>query len=92
MKLSTTRVFIVVTVYSLIGMVMAGLFGCVAAKISPGLFSTLIPWIELEPVGAATVLGAMVGVVLGGGLGVFAVIIQLLSGWIEYRKGASREG
>ncbi len=90
MKLSMAKVFIVVTTTSLIGMVMAGVFGCVAAKISPGLFATLIPWIELEPVGAATVLGAIVGVLLGGGLGVFAVIVQLLSDWVSHPKGLAR--
>ncbi len=89
MKTSIPKIFILVTVSALIGMVMGGAFGCVAAIISPGLFATLIPWIELEPIGAATVLGAIVGVMLGGGLGVFTVVIQLLSDWISHRKGPS---
>lgn len=87
MKLDISKVFLLVTAASLIGMVMAGLFGFSAAQIAPGLFATLFPWVELEPVGTATVLGAIVGVLLGGGLGVFAVIVQLLSDWLATRKG-----
>jgi hypothetical protein len=92
MKTSLPKIFILVTVSALVGMVMGGAFGYFAAVLSPGLFATLIPWIELEPVGAAIVLGAIVGVLLGGGLGVFAVIIQLLSDWISHRKGSSSGG
>ena len=79
MKLNIVSVFVIVTVASLIGMVMAGAFGYASAILAPKLFETLVPWAQLEPTGTATVLGAMVGVLLGGGLGVFAVLIQLCS-------------
>ena len=91
MKQSIPKVFMFVSVAALVGMVMGGAFGYAAARIAPGMFATIFPWIELEPVGTATVLGAITGVLLGGGLGVFAVIIQLLSDWMSQRKGQPRD-
>jgi len=91
MRQSIPKVFLLVSASSLVGMVMGGAFGFGSAQIAPDLFTTLFPWIELEPVGTATVLGAMVGVLLGGALGVFAVMVQLLSDWIAHRKGLIRD-
>ncbi len=85
MKLNIVSVFVIVTVAALIGMVLAGVFGYVSALLAPKLFETLVPWAELEPTGTATVLGAMVGVLLGGGLGVFAVVVQLCADWMKGR-------
>ncbi len=92
MKLNIVSVFIIVTVAALIGMVLAGAFGYGAAQLAPELFKTLVPWVELEPVGTATVLGAIIGVLLGGGLGVFAVSVQLLSSWLSRLAAKSQAG
>jgi hypothetical protein len=47
---------------------------------TPDFFAKIIPWQDVEPVGIASFFGATVGVVLGGGLGCFAVLIQAFSG------------
>jgi ABC-type dipeptide/oligopeptide/nickel transport system permease subunit len=75
------RIFAVVTITALIGMVMGGLFGLAAGKLAPDFFRRLIPWQDVEPVGMATLLGAIVGVLLGGGLGCFGVIVQTVLQW-----------
>lgn len=63
------------------GMVMGGLFGLGAGKITPDFFRHIIPWQDVEPVGVATFFGATAGVLLGGSLGCFAVIIQFALQW-----------
>jgi hypothetical protein len=73
-----TRIFLIVTVGALVGMLMGGLFGVAAGYIAPNLFRQIVPWADLEPRGVATVLGAVAGVLLGGGLAVFAVVLQAL--------------
>ena len=75
------KIFAVVTITALIGMVMGGLFGLAAGKLAPDFFRRLIPWQDVEPVGMATLLGAIVGVLLGGGLGCFGVIVQTVLQW-----------
>ena len=59
-----------------------------AGAIAPDLFIHIIPWEQFEPVGVATVIGAFGGVLCGGGLGVFAVFIELLANWINARRTA----
>ena len=59
-------------------MVMGGLFGFASGKITPDFFRHIIPWQDVEPVGVATFFGATAGIVLGGGLGCFGIIIQLI--------------
>ena len=71
------KIFITVTLAALAGMVMGGIFGVVAAKLTPDFFRHIIPWQDVEPVGFATFAGATIGVILGGGLGCFAIIIQI---------------
>ena len=74
-------VFLVVTGCALAGMVMGGLFGCASGKVTPDFFKHFMPWQDVEPVGIATFFGATVGVILGGGLGCFAITIQGVLKW-----------
>ena len=75
------KIFAVVTVAALIGMVMGGVFGFVGGRIAPEFFRHIIPWEDVEPVGVATLLGATAGVILGGGLGCFGVAVQAVLEW-----------
>jgi NhaP-type Na+/H+ or K+/H+ antiporter len=77
------KTFITVTAAALGGMFLGGLFGFAAGKIASDFFRHVIPWQDVEPGGFATFCGATVGVVLGGGLGCFGVILQFI---IEWRK------
>jgi NhaP-type Na+/H+ or K+/H+ antiporter len=75
------KVFAVVAISALIGMVMGGLFGLAAGRLAPDFFRHLIPWQDVEPVGMATMLGATAGVLLGGALGCFGVVVQTALQW-----------
>jgi len=77
------HVFAVVTGCALAGMVLGGIFGFAAGKITPDFFRHLIPWRDVEPLGLATFFGGTAGVLLGGGLGGFAVIVH---GILDLRK------
>ena len=79
-------IFLRVTLAALVGMVLGGLFGFGAGNITPAFFQRIIPWQEVEPVGAATFFGATIGVLLGGGLGCFAVLLQVFT---QREKGDS---
>lgn len=82
-------VFLGVSGAALAGMVLGGLFGLAAGLLAPTLFATLVPWAELEPVGTAVVIGAAGGVLCGGGLGVFAVIVSAVAAlWRGRAAGA----
>jgi hypothetical protein len=70
-------IFARVSLGALAGMSMGGLFGWAAGTLVPSFFRHLIPWNDVEPVGFAIVLGSTGGVFLGGGLGVFAVLVAL---------------
>lgn len=71
------KVFLLVTLGALAGMALGGLFGFGAGTIAPNFFSNLRPWRNIEPRAAATVMGGVAGVLLGGGLAVFGVLVQL---------------
>lgn len=77
------KTFITVTLAALAGMLMGGLFGVAAGMLTPDFFRHIIPWQDVEPIGFATFWGAVVGVLLGGGLGCFGVLVQLI---LELRK------
>ena len=75
------RTFVAVTVAALAGLVMGGVFGLAAGKMTPDFFRHITPWQDVEPVGFATFGGATVGVLLGGGLRCFGVLLQLIFEW-----------
>lgn len=75
------RVIATVTGVALFGMLLGAAFGWGAATIAPSFFSSIIPWKNIEPVGFATVLGAFGGIVCGGALGAFALILEAVSSW-----------
>jgi hypothetical protein len=75
------QIFLVVSGCALAGMVMGGLFGLAAGKMAPDFFRHVIPWQDVEPVGFATFCGGTIGVLLGGGLGIFGVIVQIILQW-----------
>jgi len=77
------KIFVTVTITALIGMVLGGLFGFASGKITPDFFRHIIPWQDVEPVGVATFFDATAGVILGGGLGSFGIIIQTI---LELKK------
>ena len=87
LRLNVISVFLVVTAGALTGMLLGGAFGHVAGRIGPDLFKHLLPWEEFEPVGVATVIGAFGGVICGGALAVFAVVIQVVVTLIGKRGG-----
>lgn len=78
--MTVAKVFVVVTVGALAGMLLGGVFGAAAGAVAPDLFRALVPWAQLEPIGSAAVLGATAGVLLGGGLGVFGLLLQTFGG------------
>jgi hypothetical protein len=75
------RTYVIVTVGALVGMILGGSFGLGAGLLAPDLFAHLIPWSGVEPMAAAIVYGASAGVFLGGGLAVFALVIQTVTSW-----------
>ena len=79
------NIFVIVAGTALLGMLMGGMFGFAAGRITPDFFRHVIPWQDVEPVGFATFLGATAGVILGGGLGCFGVIVQGILSWRSAR-------
>jgi hypothetical protein len=75
------RVVGTVTGVGAFGMLLGAAFGWNAGTIAPSLFSSVIPWKDVEPVGFATVLGAFGGILCGGVLGAFALILQAVEAW-----------
>ncbi|MFZ4767987.1 MAG: hypothetical protein ACOYMN_23815 [Roseimicrobium sp.] len=84
------KTFAAVASGSVAGMAMGGAFGWGAGRLTPDFFQHLIPWQDVEPVGFATFLGATVGVVLGGGLACFAVLLQAVFSW--RKRGTKSDG
>ena len=77
------KIFISVTITALAGMVMGGIFGFAAGLFNQDFFRHIIPWQDVEPIWFATFSGATIGVLLGGGLGCFGVLIQFI---LELRR------
>lgn len=72
------RIFLLITIGALGGMVMGALFGLAAGMLTPSFFAHFIPWNDVEPVGFAVTLGGVGGLFLGGGLAVFSLVLHLL--------------
>jgi hypothetical protein len=67
-------------------MLLGAAFGWGAANLAPSFFTSVVPWKDIEPVGFATVLGAFGGVICGGALGAFALILEAVSSWRKRGK------
>ena len=82
----------IVLAMAAVGLGLGGTFGYAAGRIAPSFFKNLMAFPgspnELEPVGTAAFLGATAGVVLGGGLGAFAVLMNVVSAWVAARGRA----
>ena len=74
-----SSVFFFVTGGALFGLILGGLFGWGAGNLAPDFFKHSLIFHEIEPVGASTVLGAFGGVVCGGLLAAFAIVVQLIN-------------
>lgn len=77
--MTVLRTIATVTGVALFGMLLGAAFGWAAATIAPTFFADFLPWKNIEPVGFATVLGAFGGVLCGGALGAFALILEAVS-------------
>jgi hypothetical protein len=75
------RIFLIVTGCALAGMAMGGLFGYAAGNIAPNYFRHIMPWQDVEPVAVATLFGATAGILLGGGLACFGIVVQVILEW-----------
>lgn len=79
------RVIVAVTAVALFGMLLGAAFGWGAATLAPSFFTSVVPWKDIEPVGFAIVLGAFGGLVCGGALGAFALVLETVSVWLNRR-------
>ena len=76
--LSAARIFVLITAGALGGMFMGAIFGVCAGRLTPTFFAHFIPWNDVEPVGFACVLAATGGLLLGGGLAIFSLLLHLV--------------
>ena len=85
MKLNVISVFLIVIAAGAVGMLLGGAFGHWCGRSAPELLDRLL-WgpmrhghIEAlsDPVGVGMVLGAINGLFIGMGLGVFGILIQV---------------
>ena len=81
------KIFLIVTGCALAGMAMGGAFGYGAGWLAPGMFRQYFQWQDVEPANAAAVVGATAGVLLGGALGCFGILMQWAFEWRK-RGGA----
>jgi len=92
MKLDIRHVIALVVGSALGGMILGGMFGYVAGGVSPDLILSILDNVneEVDPVRLAAVGGAAGGVFLGGGLGVFAILVQLIQQWLAWLNKPDR--
>lgn len=72
------RIFLIVCLGALAGLIYGSLFGFVFGLIVPEWFAR---WRNWNPIWVATFLGAKAGVKLGGGLACFALILSAFGRW-----------
>ena len=89
MPVSITRTMALMASCAFASMLMGGLFGYCCGRIVPNLYQPLIPWKRLEPIVAASFLGAFGGVLAGGGFGAVRIIAQLVSVWLDQKHRPS---
>ena len=83
-----SKIFLLVSLGALAGMAMGGAFGFGAGTLAPTFFAHLKQWRglpDIEPRGIAVVFGGIAGVLLGGTLSAFSIVVYLLS------RAAARE-
>jgi len=91
-RLNIITVFVIVAVAAVVGMALGGIVGYLAGRASPDLWRHMLAWTVLErPVETAILVCAGVGAAFGAGLGVFAVIVQLVVSAIAKRKGSQHQ-
>ena len=61
---------------ALLGLLLGGVFGYAAGRRGPGWCETCWAYDPVDPVGMAMVMGGFGGVMCGGALGGFAVIVE----------------
>ena len=76
---------------ALTGMLLGGAFGFGAGQLAPGLFQVLFPLgpVIEQPVGAAIVIGASGGVLCGGALAAFVLMLTRFDAWIRSRRSST---
>lgn len=87
--LNAISVILIVTLTAIFGMLMGAAFGWAAGRIAPDFFTHLVAWKQLEPEGVALIMGAFGGVLCGGLLGTFAVVVQVVAAWKDRTKSQS---
>jgi hypothetical protein len=75
-KLSAWYIIFSVIFAAFLGMILCGLFGFVAAFLAPELFEGPHGDADTQPYFRVLVLGAFLGMWLGGALGVLGVIVE----------------
>lgn len=93
-SVTVPSVIMTVVAVAALGLVLGAGFGYAAGVLAPQVFEQAFTFSEraakVEPRSAAVLLGAFGGLMLGGGLGAFAVLMQVTSQWIAMRRELGR--
>ncbi len=86
MRLTWLQMLLIVAACAAVGLIGGGLIGLVAGIYLPEIVVNITPWQQVEPVRFATFWGALVGMVLVGGLGLISVILHQILEWLHARS------